>query len=83
MKLSRLTIAERYFNAAAVISLVASLVIWFLGYHLEAVFVGVWVPTIIGWMNFFALKEQVIANQRLLLDQEEEVEATHDSPEGS
>lgn len=81
MKLRRLTVAERYFNAAAVISLVASLVIWFLGYQLEAIFVGVWVPTIIGWMNFFALKEQVLANQRLLLAQKEEAERARDTAE--
>lgn len=52
-----LTTSEVLFNAAAVLSLVASIVLWFLDEHLAAVFVGLWVPSIIGWMNFFKLKE--------------------------
>lgn len=82
MKLERLTVAERFFNAAAIISLFASITLWFLGYELEAVFVGVWVPTILAWMNFFALKEQVIVNQQELLRRQESRPA-HDTPRGS
>ena len=82
MKLERLTVAERFFNAAAIISLFASITLWFLGYQLEAVFVGVWVPTILAWMNFFTLKEQVIMNQRELL-RREEPGAAHHTPRGS
>ena len=70
MKLSRLTTAERLFNAAAIISLVASILMWAFGYQLEAVFVGLWVPSILAWMNFFTLKEEILANQRKLLSQD-------------
>ncbi len=58
MKLKKLTIAERFFNASAAISLVVSLTLWFVGFQREALFVGLWVPSILGWMNFLTLKEQ-------------------------
>ncbi len=58
MKLPLLTTPELLFNLAAVVSLVASIIFWFLDEHLAAVFVGLWVPSIIGWMNFFKLKER-------------------------
>ncbi len=58
MKLSKLSTAERLFNASAAISLVMSLILWFVGFQLEAVFIGLWVPSILGWMNFLTLKEQ-------------------------
>lgn len=52
-----LSTSETLFNLAAIISLVASITLWFLGEHLTALFVGLWVPSIIGWMNFFKLKQ--------------------------
>lgn len=64
MKLNKLTTAERFFNASAAISLFLSLTLWFIGYQLEAVFVGLWVPSILGWMNFIALKEQATAHSK-------------------
>ncbi len=54
MKLSR---SEFLFNAAAILSLLVSIAIWFLGYERAALFIGLWVPSIIGWMNFVAIKE--------------------------
>jgi hypothetical protein len=54
MNLSR---SEIIFNLAAIVSLISSISIWFLGYQLAAIFVGLWVPSIIGWMNFAAIKE--------------------------
>lgn len=53
----RLSRSELYFNVAALLSLLASITIWFLGHREEALFVGLWVPSIVGWMNFFKLKE--------------------------
>ncbi len=52
-----LTRAELLFNIAAMLSLIASIVIWFLGYEMAAIFIGLWVPSIIGWMNFGAIKQ--------------------------
>lgn len=54
MKLSR---SEFLFNLAAMLSLVVSITIWFTGYERAAIFIGLWVPSILGWMNFFAIKE--------------------------
>ena len=54
MNLSR---SEIFFNVAAVLSLLASIAIWFAGYKSAAIFIGLWVPSIIGWMNFVAIKE--------------------------
>ncbi|MGA0255446.1 MAG: hypothetical protein ACO37D_06830 [Rhodothermales bacterium] len=54
MNLSR---SEFLFNAAAILSLGLSIVVWFLGYRQAAIFVGLWVPSILGWMNFAAIKE--------------------------
>lgn len=54
MNLSR---SEIFFNLAAIISLMASIAIWFAGYESAAIFIGLWVPSIIGWMNFAAIKE--------------------------
>jgi len=54
MNLSR---SEFLFNAAAILSLGLSIVTWFLGFRLAAIFVGLWVPSILGWMNFAAIKE--------------------------
>lgn len=52
-----LSLTEVLFNLAAMISLIASIVIWFLGYERAAIFIGLWVPSILGWMNFTAIKE--------------------------
>ena len=57
MKLSALSRSEKYFNLAAALSLVASITLWFLDAREEALFVGLWVPSIIGWMNFTKLKD--------------------------
>jgi len=54
MNLSR---SEFLFNTAALLSLISSITIWFLGFEMAAIFVGLWVPSIISWMNFFAIKE--------------------------
>ena len=54
MNLSR---SEFLFNTAAILSLVSSITIWFMGYKDAAIFIGLWVPSIIGWMNFVAIKE--------------------------
>ncbi len=45
---------------AAIISLVASIAIWFAGYEQAAIFIGIWVPSILAWMNFAAIKEDRI-----------------------
>jgi hypothetical protein len=52
-----LTRAEFLFNTAAMLSLIASVTIWFLGFERAALFIGLWVPSILGWMNFAAIKE--------------------------
>jgi len=52
-----LTRSELLFNIAAMLSLVASIVIWFAGYERAALFIGLWVPSILAWMNFAAIKE--------------------------
>jgi hypothetical protein len=57
MNLSR---SEFLFNMAAIISLVASIAIWFAGYEQAAIFIGIWVPSILAWMNFAAIKEDRI-----------------------
>lgn len=64
MKLSALTRSEKFFNLSAAISLVASIVVWFTGAHEEALFIGLWVPSIIGWMNFFKLKDLEVNARR-------------------
>ena len=61
MKLSR---SEIFFNLAAIISLLASIGIWFLGEQLAAIFIGLWVPSIIGWMNFVAIRENRLLRSR-------------------
>ena len=65
MKLSALSLSERLFNAAALISLAASVAMWFLGSREEALFIGLWVPSIIGWMNFSKLKEQDVLTREV------------------
>ncbi|HAY36860.1 MAG: hypothetical protein HOC28_09100 [Bacteroidetes Order II. Incertae sedis bacterium] len=54
MNLSR---SEFLFNTAAILSLLASIAIWFAGYREAAIFIGLWVPSILAWMNFAAIKE--------------------------
>ena len=54
MNLSR---SEIFFNVAAILSLMASIAIWFAGFKSAAIFIGLWVPSILGWMNFVAIKE--------------------------
>ncbi len=53
----KLTRSEFLFNFAAMFSLIASITIWFLGYENAAIFIGLWVPSILNWMNFVAIKE--------------------------
>ncbi len=64
MKVKSLSRSEVFFNLAAALSLVASISIWFVGDREAALFVGIWVPSIIGWMNFFKLKEQDVLLRR-------------------
>jgi hypothetical protein len=73
VKLTNLTPSERFFNAAALVSLLASVTLWFLGARQAALFVGLWVPSIIGWMNFFAFKDQLLRNQRAIIEQERQI----------
>ena len=73
MKLSNLTLSERFFNASALISLLASISLWFTGFREAAIFVGLWVPSIIGWMNFFTFKDRFLRNQREILREEQEI----------
>ena len=54
---TKLSKSEVIFNIAALFSLVASITIWFAGERDAAIFVGLWVPSIIGWMNFFKMKQ--------------------------
>lgn len=60
MTFSNLTISEKFFNAAAILSLLVSIAIWFTGERDTAIFIGLWVPSIIGWMNFFQHKERAM-----------------------
>jgi hypothetical protein len=73
MKISNLTVSERFFNASALISLLASISLWFTGFHEASIFVGLWVPSIIGWMNFFTSKDRLLRNQREILREEQEI----------
>lgn len=53
-----LTKGEILFNAGAILSLLASVVLWFVGFESAALFIGIWVPSILGWMVFFTIKNQ-------------------------
>ena len=45
---------EKYYPILLVfISFIFSVSLWFLGFKLEGIFVGIWVPSIIGLANFF------------------------------
>ncbi len=45
---------EKYYPILlAFISFVFSVSLWFLGFKQEGIFVGIWVPSIIGLANFF------------------------------
>jgi hypothetical protein len=59
-----LTRSELLFNITAILSLVSSIVIWFLGFETAAIFIGLWVPSIVGWMNFAAIKENRKQNRQ-------------------
>lgn len=49
----RLPQAEALFLAAALISFVLSVVLWFTDNQIEAVFVGLWVPSILSFGAFY------------------------------
>lgn len=55
-KLSALARSETFFSLPAAISRVASITVWVLGAREEALFVVLWVPSTIGWVNLFKLK---------------------------
>ncbi len=45
---------EKYYPILlAFISFIFSVSLWFLGFKQEGIFVGIWVPSIIGLANFF------------------------------
>jgi hypothetical protein len=41
--------------AAALISMFASILIWFMGYREEGLFIGIWVPSILAFGVYFKL----------------------------
>ena len=53
-----LTKGEILFNTGAILSLLASVALWFFGMERAAIFIGIWVPSILGWMVFFTIKNQ-------------------------
>jgi len=48
--------SDYFILLAAVISLIFSIVLWFSGYKDSAVFVGIWVPSILGFGNYLKIK---------------------------
>jgi hypothetical protein len=43
----------KFLEKLAFISFIFSVSLWFLGFKQEGIFVGIWVPSIIGLANFF------------------------------
>lgn len=50
---SRRRTAETLFLAAALISFLLSVTLWFTGSEVEAIFVGLWVPSILSLGAFY------------------------------
>lgn len=53
--LKKLTTADFLFMIAAFMSLVFSEILWFNGDEKAAIFVGLWVPSILGFAIYFKL----------------------------
>ena len=53
--MKKLSISEKLLIFTAFISLVTSEVMWFMGYEMDAVFIGLWVPSIIGFSIYLKL----------------------------
>ncbi len=48
-----------FFIAAAGLSFVLSVSLWFSGYHDEGVFVGIWVPSILSFGNLLLMNRSM------------------------
>ena len=48
---------KHYPIGLAFVSFLFSVSLWFLGYKDEGMFVGIWVPSILGLANYFNIKK--------------------------
>jgi hypothetical protein len=55
---NRFTLADKLLFVAAFASLIFSEISWFKGDHLSAIFVGLWVPSILGFGVYLKLLKQ-------------------------
>jgi hypothetical protein len=53
----KLSTSEILFTVAALVYLASSIALWFSESKIEAIFIGLWVLSIWGWMNFPVLKK--------------------------
>ena len=53
--------SDYFILSAALLSMFASILIWFMGYREEGLFVGIWVPSILAFGVYF--KVAVIKNR--------------------
>jgi len=47
--------SDYFILSSAVLSLVASVIIWFMGYREEGLFIGMWVPSIVAFGVYFKI----------------------------
>ncbi|WP_171032770.1 hypothetical protein [Fodinibius saliphilus] len=48
--------SDYFILAAALLSLIFSITLWFTGSTESAIFVGLWVPSILGFANYLKIK---------------------------
>lgn len=48
--------SDYFILSAAVVSLILSVILWIQGEHNSAIFVGLWVPSILGFGNYLKIK---------------------------
>ena len=53
--------SDYFILAASALSMAISIVFWFQGFREEGVFIGIWVPSILGFGNY--LKNLVLQNK--------------------
>ncbi|MDZ7714673.1 MAG: hypothetical protein U5J95_00520 [Balneolaceae bacterium] len=48
--------SDYFILSAAIVSLALSVYLWIIGEHQSAIFVGLWVPTILGFGSYLKIK---------------------------
>jgi len=61
-KLYMLKISDIFILGSALLSMALSIYLWFNGYREEGLFVGIWVPSLLGFGNYIKLTAQEGSN---------------------